>query len=426
MFTDGELAFARMREAIDAAREEVLLETYILRDDQVGMSMRRALLAAAARGVRVCVLADAIGSMATARRYWRSLENGGVTVRLFQRVWHHPLDALRRDHRKLLVIDRELGFTGGMNIGEEYGSSINRRRTVEESGWRDAWRDTFIALTGTVVLELAAVFAEGWDRANGPDLPGLEYVSWAAGTTRPPGGWKGTLADRALQPLKSIQSLQSVRSLQSFWNRQMGRHNDRARGRRVRRPTSQVDTHVPAAVVIDPRPGRAQRESLTVLALLAGAATRRLWITTPYFAPPSRALRLLATTAARGVDVRLLLPGESSDVPLARHAGHGAFHFLLSNGIRIYEYQRANLHAKTLVVDSHAGMVGSSNMDFRSFWLNAECNVLVMDDAFGRALDESFMEDVSGSTEVQLDSWRRRPLLHKAIDRTARSMRWAL
>jgi cardiolipin synthase len=411
LLPDGEQAFARMREAIDAAREEVLLETYILRDDQLGASMRAALVAAAARGVRVCVLADAVGSISTADDFWKSLEEGGVQVRLFHRVWHRPLEALRRDHRKLLVVDRTRGFTGGMNIGEEYGSSVARRRRVVRSGWKEAWRDTFVALTGTVTEELAAVFAEGWDRAGGPDLPGLEYVSWADGIVHPPKGWRGRMMPRALQ---------------SRWKLKRGHHRDRVRGRRVRRAAPLAEGNAPAAIVMDPRPGRGQREMLTVLSALTGAARERLWITTPYFAPPSRALHLLAAAAERGVDVRLLLPGERTDVPIIRHAAHGAYHMLLSRGVRIFEYDRAMLHAKTLVVDSHVGLVGSSNLDFRSFWLNAECNVLIFDDAFGAALDQSFLGDLSGSTEITLETWRRRGMVHRLLDRTARGLRWAL
>ncbi|WP_337170352.1 phospholipase D-like domain-containing protein [Gemmatimonas aurantiaca] len=411
LLPDGEEAFARMRDAIESAREEVLLETYILRDDQLGESVRQALIAAAGRGLRVCVLADAVGSMSTADGFWRSLEQGGAQVRLFHRVWLHPLEALRRDHRKLLVVDRRLGFTGGMNIGEEYGSSVVRRRHVDREGWRDAWRDTFIALRGTVVRELAAVFAEGWDRAGGPDLPGLEYVSWADGVVQPPRGWRGTMTPRAWQ---------------SRWQLQRGHHRDRVRGRRVRRDAPPVTADAPAVIVMDPRPGRGQREMLTVLSALTGAARQRLWITTPYFAPPTRALELLGAAARRGVDVRLLLPGVRTDVPLVRHAAHGAYHKLLSTGVRIFEYDRAMLHAKTLVVDSHVGLVGSSNLDFRSFWLNAECNVLIFDDTFARELDASFLDDLEGSTEITPELWRRRTLTHRLLDRIARGLRWAL
>lgn len=414
LMIDGEVAFARMREAVDAAREEILLETYILRDDRLGNEMRQALLNAAARGVRVAVLADAIGSMKTTNRFWHSLTKGGVNLRLFHKVWSHPLEALRRDHRKLLIIDRLTGFTGGMNIGEEYGTSIFRHRLLEQKDWRAAWRDSFILLHGTAVRELAAVFAEGWDKAGGPPLPGLEYVSWAAGSVRPPEGWKNGIL--------------SPRLWQARWQRQIGLHYDRTRGRRVRPHLHQYQTpeDTPGCVVLAPRPGRAQKETLTVLAALVGATRRRFWITTPYFAPPTRALRYLAAAATRGVDVRLLLPGTLADIPILRHAAHGAYSQLLARGVRIFEYQKATLHAKTLVVDSHASMLGSSNLDFRSFWLNAECNVLVFDDQLGHDMDQAFLEDLSDSKEITPESWRKRTPAHRALDKAARAIRWAL
>jgi len=412
LLPDGEEAFARMRQAIGEAREEVLLETYILRDDRLGVSVQSALLEAAARGVRVYVLADAVGSLATRDDFWETLEAGAVTVRHFHRFWHHPLDALRRDHRKLLVIDRTVGFTGGMNIGEEYGSSIRRRR--------DAWRDTFIEVRGSVAGELAAVFAEGWDRARGPVLPGLEYVSWSEGRMHTP-----AFAQRMVH--SSPSAVRALRArLQSELQARLGKRRDRRRGRRVRRSGEAAGDDMPGVVVLDPRPGRGQREMLTVLVALAGAARERLWITTPYFAPPTRALRLLASAAQRGVDVRLLLPGERTDVPLARHAAHGAYRFLLDRGVRVYEYQRATLHAKSMVVDGYASLIGSSNLDFRSFWLNAECNLLLLDDGCGAALERTYKADLEGSVEITAEGWAHRTLTHRVLDRAARAMRWAL
>lgn len=412
LLPDGEEAFARMRQAIAAAREEVLLETYILRDDRLGVAVQAALMEAAARGVRVCVLADAVGSVATRDDFWSTLEGGGVVVRHFHRFWHHPFDALRRDHRKLLVIDRTVAFTGGMNIGDEYGSSIRRRR--------DAWRDTFIEVRGSVAGELAAVFAEGWDRARGPSLPGLAYVSWSDAPMHTP-----AYAQRLLHSSPSAVRALQLR-LQSELQVRLGKRRDRRRGRRVRRSSEPADSDMPGIVVLDPRPGRGQREMLTVLVALVGAARERLWITTPYFAPPTRALRLLASAAQRGVDVRLLLPSARTDVPLVRHAAHGAYQQLLERGVRIFEYERATLHAKTLVVDGHASLVGSSNLDFRSFWLNAECNVLLFDDACGAALERAFRADLEGSREIRGDAWRARSLGHRWLDWTARALRWAL
>jgi cardiolipin synthase A/B len=405
LLADGAEAFRRMHDAIGAAREEVLLETYILRDDRLGDAMQRDLMAAAARGVRVSVLADAVGSFATRDRFWDRLSDAGVTVRRFHRFWHHPLDALRRDHRKLLVVDRRIAFTGGMNVGEEYGSSRRHRH--------DVWRDTFIELSGSVAQELAAVFAEGWDRARGPALPGLAYISWADGVMHPPAG-------RRL----------SARALRSRVEVQLAKRRDRRQGRRVRREfdaaAAEAASDAPLITVLDPRPGRGQREMLAVLAALVGAARERLWITTPYFAPPTTALRLLVLAANRGVDVRLLLPSARTDMPLIRHAAHGAYAMLLRHGVRIFEYERAMLHAKTMVVDGYATLVGSSNLDFRSFWLNAECNVLVLDHRCGDDMDRLFAHDLTESTEITAAAWQQRPVGHRLLDAVARSLRWAL
>ena len=407
LLVDGELAFRAMLDAIGAAREEVLLETYILRDDRIGASVREALASAVQRGVRVSVLADAVGSMETKDAFWEGLAAEGITVRLFHRLRYLPFEALRRDHRKIVVVDRTVAFTGGMNIGEEYGSSIRRRV--------DAWRDTLVQVQGSVAQELAAVFAEGWDRAQGPPLPGLEYVSWADDTDDPARAAARSSAAR------------SARALRARLQRRLARRRDRRRGRRVRRPTdaAAIDS-MSTAIVLDSRPGRGQREVLAVLASLVGGARERLWITTPYFAPPTRALVLLCAAARAGIDVRLLVPGERTDNALVRHAAHGAYGILLDAGVRVFEYQRATLHAKTVVVDGHAAIVGSTNLDFRSFWLNAECNVLQFDDVFARALERSFTDDCAQSVEITAVAWAGRTWWHRLGDWCARQLRWGL
>jgi cardiolipin synthase A/B len=411
LLPDGAAAFRTMIAAIDAAQEEALLETYIMRDDKLGESVQQALVRAAARGVRTYVLVDAVGSMATHDRFWDSLTEQGVVVRHFHRVWNHPLEALRRDHRKLLVCDRAVAFTGGMNIGEEYGSSIRARK--------DVWRDTFVQVDGSVARELAAVFAEGWDRAQGPALPGLEYVSWSDAAALSPQPDADAAATRPLHD-------QLQYALQRQLQRRLGKRRDRRRGRIVRRVIDVAGPDDRAVLVLDPRPGRGQREMLSVLSALLGGARERLWITTPYFAPPNRALTFLLSAARRGVDVRLLLPSERTDVPLIRHAAHGAYRMLMESGVRIFEYERATLHAKTMVIDGHVSLIGSSNLDFRSFWLNAECNVLVFDDACAAALEDSFAGDLANSREITTDEWRRRTWSHRLLDASARGLRWAL
>lgn len=398
LLADGGAAFQAMLAAIDGAREEVLLETYILRDDRVGAAVQAAVRSAGARGVRVCVLADAVGSVRTGEAFWRALEGPGVAVRLFHRVWHRPWSLLQRDHRKLLVVDRAVAFTGGMNIGEEYGSSVTAHP--------GAWRDQLVEVRGSVAAELAAVFAEGWDRAGGTPLPGLAYVSWADGVVVPAGRF-------------------DVRGMQARLRRQWARRRDRRRGRRVRRP----EPPPPAdggVVVQDLRPGRGQREFLATLSALTGAARERLWVCTPYFAPPDWLLWQLGAAARRGVDVRLLVPGARIDVPLVRHAARGAYGALLTHGVRVFEYQPATLHAKVLVVDGHATLAGSSNLDFRSFWWNAEVNLLMFDEGCAAAVEAAFQRDLAVSREVTVAAWRAEPWWVRAAAAAARALRWGL
>ena len=371
VFCDGHLALRAVLTQIASAQEEVLVETYILRDDDIGQELADALADAVRRGVRVALLADAVGSLWTGRAYWRALRQAGVSVRLFHPWWGAPSKAWRRDHRKLVIVDRCVAYTGGMNIGEEYGLAVR--------GTDAPWRDTFARVAGPVALELAAVFAEGWDRAGGDPLPGLENVRWAPGA--------GATPERLGRPPETL-------------------------------PAERV-------LVLDARPGRGQPETIAVLAALVGAARERLWITNPYFAPPSGALTILTDAAARGVDVRLLLPGRS-DVPLLRHAAHGTYARLLAGGVRIFEYTGAVLHAKTMVVDAHVAVVGSSNLDFRSLWFNAECNLLVRDAGVAATLASHFVDALAEAEEITPEAWARRGWLHATGDTVARWLRLLL
>jgi len=361
VFFDGPPAFASMCAAIAGAEREVLLEAYILKDDATGRAFVEALAAAVQRGVTVRVLADAFGSSDTRSEFWRQMEERRIEVRLYHPflpfLWYQPY----RDHRKILVLDRRVAFTGGMNIGDEYGSSLRGRGSK-------LWRDTHARLEGPVAWEMAVVFQEGWDRAGGTpfEIPPLELP--------PP--------DEPAQPGASI-------------------------------------------LVLDSSPGRGHEETASVLAAMGAAARKTFWLTNAYFAPRRGALPLLARAAARGVDVRLLLPG-TSDVPLVRHAGHGMFRYLLERGVRIFEYETSVLHAKTVVADGWVSMIGSTNMDFRSFHFNSECNVVVLDGAVAESLERQFAVDLAGAREITPAEWDRRAALHKFGDACARALSPAL
>jgi cardiolipin synthase len=349
MFLRGDEAFGSMSRAIDSAQSEILLESYILRDDATGRRFLEALASARSRGVRVRVLVDFVGSFATGRGFWEQMRRHGIEVRLFNPRFPHLLFQPFRDHRKILVVDRRVAFTGGMNIADEYGSGI--------APHRGPWRDTHARVEGTTAWELATVFSEAWSRAGGSPL--------------------------ALEPLQ-------------------------------KNPPGPV-----SILTLDSRPGRGHGETASALGAIVAAARRRIWITNAYFAPRRRAVLFLAEAARRGVDVRLLLPGPT-DVPLVRHAGHGYFRELLAKGVRVFEYGAAILHAKTLVADDFVSVVGSTNLDFRSFHFNAECNLVILDAGVGRTFAATFEEDLTRSTEITAAGWRGRRPLHALCDSAAR------
>ncbi len=279
------------------------------------------------------------------------MESHGIETRLFHPLLGHFLNLLLRDHRKIIVVDRRIAFTGGMNVGNEYSAARH------PSG--GAWRDTHVRVEGSAAWELAIVFNEGWVRAGGA-------------------------------PLRLPLHVPS-------------------------------DATRPKTIVLDCRSGRGHAEMASVLIATLAASRHRLWVANAYFAPHPRVLEQLCAAARRGVDVRLLLPGQS-DMPLVRRAGHGSYAGLLASGVRIFEYQPSVMHAKTLVADDWASMIGSSNLDYRSYYFNNECNLLILDDTTGRSMAASFADDLSKSVELTAEAWARRSWYKKCGDAFARML----
>ena len=350
IFFEGEKAVSAMIESIRESEREILIEAYIFQDDSTGHRFLEALRQAASRGVVVRVMADAWGSITTRASFWRAMRESGIDVRLFNRLFGSLLWQPFRDHRKVMVVDRRVAFTGGMNIGDAYARFFGR------SGF-DAMRDTHVRIEGPAAWELVAVFAESWE--------------WAAEEA-------------------SIQG--------------SPRHAGSEDGARI--------------LVLDSRPGRGYRETAAVLAATVGAARESVWITNAYFAPHRLTVSILGQAARRGIDVRLLLPG-ITDVPIVRHAGHGWYARLLDRGVRIFEYQPAILHAKTVVADGFVSVIGSTNLDFRSFRFNAECNVVIMDETVGRSMRDLFERDLRDSLEIDPAEWRSRGGMRRVADRLA-------
>jgi cardiolipin synthase len=351
LLRDGREAFPAMLDAIESAERQVLLEMYWFDSDRVGRRFAEALGKAAARGVEVAVIYDALGSIEADDTMFQELRAAGVHVVEFNPVlpWrrHFKLEKMsRRDHRKILVIDEQIGFTGGINLNDHW--------LPEEEGG-DGWRDDMVLLEGPAVMGLVDTFRRTWSREDGPRLRMLPQSSTRAA----------------------------------------------AGGLNVR--------------VLGENAFRHRRQIVTAYLYRIYGAKQRVWLSNSYFMPDRRVVRALKRAADRGVDVRILLPG-ISDVELVRYAGRAVWGGLLRHGVKIYEWQRSVLHAKTAVIDGVWSTVGTFNLDYRSLLSNLEINVAVLDEAFGEVMERAFERDLAESLEVDAQAFFFRPLSERLLE----------
>ena len=354
LLIDGPQTITAMRKALEGAQHNVNLETYIFDDDDVGRAFRDLLLERKRAGVTVRVLYDAIGSLTTPAAFFDEMRSQGIEVREFRSLnpLREPLiwKQKNRDHRKLLVIDGRVAFTGGINISSAYESASSTRPGPEE-GIDQAWRDTHLMIEGPVAAQFQSLFFASWTAADGEvDAAATDYFPMLAAVGR----------------------------------------------------------ELVAAVATD-----ARRPAIYTTYLSAiQRSTQRVWLTNAYFAPNRKLRKAMIAAVKRGVDVRLIVPG-FTDSSLILYASRANFGELLAGGVRIYEQRYALLHAKTAVIDGALSTVGSSNLDMRSFVHNNEVNAVVVGTDFGSRMEQVFQKDLANSTELHLDTWRRRSLLEK-------------
>jgi len=371
LLVDGPDTFAAMKAAIAQAKGRILLESYIVEDGGVAAEVAELLLIKAAEGVKVSLIYDAVGSITTPVEFFERLEKGGVSVCTF-----NPLNPIRRlgywgvthrNHRKQLVVDEDIAFTGGMNISRVYGSgSFPRRRTAEpRDAFDDGWRDTQIELQGPVVPVMAKLFEATWTEQ----------------------GCKGELGSPA--PLRGA--------------REPGERVVKVVASDGREPDNRIYTALLAAV---------------------DAAQSSVRISMAYFAPGSDFVQALIDAARRGVVVELVLPGRS-DSSLVLHAGRSYYDAMLEAGVGIHEMQHAVMHAKTAVIDGVFSTVGSSNLDWWSIVANNELNVIVLGEGFGADMNALFEKDRAESEAITLQAWRDRSLHRRLLEGMGRMLeRW--
>ncbi|MEO8348149.1 MAG: phospholipase D-like domain-containing protein, partial [Acidobacteriota bacterium] len=341
-----------MLASIRAAERSVHMEAYIFWSDSVGRQFRDALAETARRGVEVRILLDGVGSPKHLEKSdAQFMRDAGCRVELFRPVRPWMLDVInRRSHRRILVVDGKVGFTGGVGFADMWAGDADSP---------EHWRDTQVEVGGPVVAQMQAAFQDNWSEVTGELLVGDRYFP-------------------ALHPRGSV---------------------------------------VAAVVASSPVPSSSAVQVLYSVAI--SAAERTISIANSYFVPNDASVALLTEAAERGVNVRILVPGEINDVPMTKAGGRSKYGELLRAGAKVYEYVPTMMHAKTMVVDGLFATVGSTNFDNRSFRYNDELDLAVYDQGVAGRLEEMFEKDVGKSRPYTYEQWTHRSVVKRLIE-------WAL
>jgi cardiolipin synthase len=348
---NGDQIFPAMLKAIREAKKTITFETYIYWSESIGREFAAALAERARAGVKVHLMLDYIGSLKMDEASIADLRRAGVQLQRYHKpAWWKLARLNNRTHRKLLIVDGRIGFTGGVGIADKW-----RGNGQDENHWRD----THFRVEGPVVGQMQAVFNDNWTKATGVVLDGEDYFP-------------------ALKPVGDL-------------------------------PAQMFSSSITGG-----------GESMHLMYLMAITAARHtIHLSNSYFVPDDLAVKALIAAAKRGVDVRIITPGKIIDSDIVRAASRDRWGKLLAAGVKMAEYQPTMYHVKALVVDSLLVSVGSTNFDNRSFTLNDEANLNVLDADFARQQETVFADDWRRALPVSLRQWEDRPLFDKAAGKLA-------
>ncbi len=341
LYFDGDEVYQAKVEAITSARVYVHMEMYMFLSDEVGWNLARAFAAKAKEGIPVRVVYDAIGSSDADDEMFDMMREAGADVFVFRPVapWRKRSGILGRNHRKNLIVDGRIAFTGGMNLGDPWS-----RKVVGA----DAWRDTQISLEGPAAAACDQFFLETWKKVGGSRIePPQKYSISETGPGK---------SDCLVIGGSGFAKRKAIRRLYS--------------------------------------------ETLK-------RAARDVVLTVPYFVPPRRLLNLMRKSAAER-EIEILVP-RNSDVGVADWIREGLYPALLDSGVKIQEFTKAVLHAKSMVVDDELVVVGSANFDFLSCSLNWELAIVIQDPEVVAQMRTQHEKDLLDSEPVQADWAKLRP-----------------
>ena len=348
---NGDEIFPPMLAAIRSAKSSITFETYIYWSGDIGRAFADALCERARQGVKVHVLLDWLGSNKLDKSLMQEMVVAGVEVKRFHPPhWSHLHRLNTRTHRKLLVVDGRIGFTGGVGIAPAW---------TGHGQDPDHWRDTHFKVEGPVVAQMQAAFLDNWVKVTGAVLHGDDYFP----------------------PLHSV----GTGSAQIFSS--------------------------------SPSGGSANMQLMYLFAITA--ASRSIDLSAAYFVPDDLTRDALIEAMKRGVKLRVVVPGEHIDSDTVRNASRALWGPLLSAGAVIAEYKPTMFHVKAMIVDDLLVSVGSTNFDNRSFRLNDEATLNILDANFAKEQTAIFETDLTNSHQVTFDEWRARPLRERLGERLA-------
>ncbi|HEX2203453.1 MAG TPA: phospholipase D-like domain-containing protein [Longimicrobium sp.] len=356
LLNNGVEIFPAILKAIGEAERTINFMVYIWEKGKASERMTEALLERQRAGVEVRLMLDAVGSLFAPRSQLKRLREAGVRVHFFNPLRFGRITSFyKRNHRRAIVIDGRVAFTGGAAVGDQW---------LGDAEDAEHWRDMMVEVRGCLATNLQSSFAQLWANSGGEVLVGDAFF-----------------------PTDHEEDL----------------------------PGEELSRHVH----LMSSPAQASHPLRSFFWTTFACAGEAIHLTSAYFAPDAETRRILCERARAGVDVRLLLPNHLTDAKVVRWAGHAYYAELLEAGVRIWEYQTTMIHSKTLVVDGVWSIVGSANMDIRSKELNQESVIGILDRGLGGELEETFARDLLESKEIRLEEWRRRGILARVLERGA-------
>ena len=358
ILVNGENKFPEVLEALSKAKNHIHIEYYIYEDGEIGREVEKLLIQKAKEGVTVRFIYDDFGSRSIRRNLVHRLKANDVKAFPFLKIYFIAFaNRLNyRNHRKIIVVDGTTAFVGGINVSDRYINKPGDKKTL-------FWRDTHLRIDGPGVQYLQYLFLCDWNFC----------------------------ANKKLQPDKYFFPHLNATSIKS--------------NKVVQIAASGPDSETPTIL-------------FSILQAI-NLATKEILITTPYFIPGESLLDALIIASLGGVSVKLLVPG-ISDSFLVNFAARSYYNDLLNAGIEIYQYTKGFVHAKTLVADKKIAIVGTANMDFRSFDLNFEVNAIVYDIDIAKELTEVFYEDLKDAERIDAAAWNTRSMYKQMLEKTAR------